>query len=272
MLTAIQPTGAKPPFFVIHGANGVLPIGAALSKMLDPDQPFYSVHANGFDGRPRHESGAEMARDYAAEIMEVAPTGPVVIGAQCLGCLVALEVAGILMQKGRTIGPVMLMDPPLGGFGRGSGTVGPNDATLAFEALDKSVQQQLYNYTRHLLMVYANIPYFDIPYDIRDREQLHAAIMTSINAKIALTRYRPKPFLGAAEMIIVAEKAPLFFSPQCLWNRLLPNPHATYILPVSHPEMFRSRLGDTGRLVKFMLQGAFDAPKPLERQAERMFA
>jgi thioesterase domain-containing protein len=269
MLVPIQTAGKKPPLFFIHGTNGIMPIGAIFGRVLGPDQPLYVINANGFDGGPRHESVDEMARDYVADIVGAAPTGPLTIGGMCMGTLVTLEVARELLAQGRTLGPVILTDPPRVPFGNtgvikerrmatasGSGAVNP---------LEPDVARQLHDYARDVMMTHASIPYNDMPFDVDDLQQLDHAASTGVATIVALSRFVPKPFLGTVELILNANAAPAFFGSDMPWQRMLPNPRIAHVLPWGHLELFRARRFEVARLIKFILAGAW-ADKP-ERAA-----
>jgi thioesterase domain-containing protein len=260
MLVPIQPTGNKPPFFFIHGTNGIMPIGTTFKRVLGPNQPLYVINANGFDGKQRHESVSAMARDYVAEIVGVAPSGPMIIGGMCMGTLVTLEVARELLARGRTLGPVVLTDPPRVPFGntgvikerRMANASGPG----VVDPLDPQVARQLYDYARQVMMTHASIAYNDMPFNVRDLQQLHDATLTGVATIVALSRFVPKPFLGTVELILNANAAPAFFGSDMPWQRMLPNPRVAHALPWGHLELFRARRYEVARLIKFILEGA----------------
>src|SRR6266496_3894940 len=116
MLIQVQPSGTRPPLYLIHGIMGIMPLGRFLVQTLGPDQPIYAIHADGIDGRTIVENDEttveEMVQTYVEEILETRPSGPIFVGGMCTGGLVALEVARELHARGQTMGPVILADPP----------------------------------------------------------------------------------------------------------------------------------------------------------------
>jgi amino acid adenylation domain-containing protein len=100
-LVAIQPNGAKPPFFCVHGGAGSTLFLHQLAGHLGPDQPFYGIEPEGMDGkRFQRPTVEQMAENYLAAIRSVQPTGPYFLGGYCFGGLVAFEMARLLQRRG----------------------------------------------------------------------------------------------------------------------------------------------------------------------------
>lgn len=126
-LVTIQRGGDRTPFFCVHGAGGNVLNFRDLSTAMGRTQPFYGLQARGVDGvlRP-HTSIEEMATAYLAEVREVQPHGPYLLGGYSGGGLVAFEMAHQLHDAGEEVGLVVLLDtfPPTvpqrhaTGFGR----------------------------------------------------------------------------------------------------------------------------------------------------------
>jgi pimeloyl-ACP methyl ester carboxylesterase len=277
MLVAINRAGSKPPVFFIHGASGIMPIGGLFSRVLGPDQPFYVINAKGFDGSPPHQSFEEMVQAYYDYVLETVPAGPVVIAAMCWGTLIGIDVARKLLASGRELGPVVLFDPPRNPFGgqpakQDAGWGGGQQAP-SYDPSDPLVERQLYNYARGAMMAHASIPYNEMPFDARDPKQLEIATRTAIACTTALSRYSNlAPFFGAVELVINANVTQFFFGRQMPWQKLLPNPHATHVYPYGHIEWFRTYRFNTGRLFKFILDGAFAKQTEDIEQYERSLA
>ena len=103
-LVAIQPSGTKPPFFVVPGVGGNVLVFARLSNQLGHDQPFYGLQARGLDGEALPFTRVEeMAAHYVQEICAVRPKGPYLIGGACTGGVVAYEMAQQLVGQGEQV-------------------------------------------------------------------------------------------------------------------------------------------------------------------------
>ncbi len=259
MLVPIQTSGNRPPLFFMHGIQGAMLLGSTFASVLGPDHPFFIINANGMDGRqPVIDNFQEMVRTYIEDIEGVSPTGPLRIGGMCSGCLLAIEIARRLQQKGRQTGAVILADPPPVPFSF-------NKELRAVDPRQPQVAQQLYDQVRRTLSDHASRHYNDMPFDPGDPQQTHAAILAGVASLVAFAKYIPTPFSGPAELIVSAERAPGFFHPQMPWRRLLPGSRVVHVLPWEHMELFRAGRDAVARLLKFML----DEPPTLQNVAER---
>ncbi|MGH8069434.1 MAG: thioesterase domain-containing protein [Candidatus Entotheonellia bacterium] len=110
-LVAIQPQGAKPPFFCVHAHGGEVLIFKDLAKRLGPDQPFYGLQVLGLNGDQAPPSRVEeMAAHYLKEIQTLQPEGPYFLGGYCFGGKVAFEMAQQLWAQGQQVGLLALLD------------------------------------------------------------------------------------------------------------------------------------------------------------------
>jgi oxalate---CoA ligase len=110
-LVAIRRSGARRPFFCVHGGSGNVLEFDFLARHLDPEQPFYGLQARGLDGvTPPHVRIEDMAADYVADIRAVQPDGPYLLGGVAIGGLVALEMARQLRAGGDRVPFLGLFD------------------------------------------------------------------------------------------------------------------------------------------------------------------
>jgi len=110
-LVPLQPTGSRPPFFLVHGWGGNVFGFLEMARLFAPDQPVYGLQAVGLDGKsPRHTSLEEMASHYIQEIRSFHPNGPYFIGGYSMGGLIAFEMAQQLTRDGQQIGLLALLD------------------------------------------------------------------------------------------------------------------------------------------------------------------
>jgi thioesterase domain-containing protein len=114
-LVAIQPHGANPPFYCVHGIGGEVLIFEKLARHLGEDQPFLGLQARGIGTAEEPlASVEEMAACYLQEVLEHQPQGPYYLGGFSLGGAVALEMAQRLRASGHEVGLLAILDKRTG--------------------------------------------------------------------------------------------------------------------------------------------------------------
>lgn len=117
-LIAIQPQGARQPFFCVHPGPGSPLCYMELSRSLGQDQPFYGLQARGLAGDEEPlTSIEEMSALYIEAIQQLKPAGPYILGGHSLGSHIAFEMALQLRRKGFEVPLLVVMDsaPPVFG-------------------------------------------------------------------------------------------------------------------------------------------------------------
>jgi amino acid adenylation domain-containing protein len=110
-LVPIQPQGAEPPFFCVHGFGGGVLGYARLAHLLGPEQPFYGLQARGLDGdEAPHTRIKEMAAHYVTAVRSLQPSGPYYLGGYCYGGVVAFEMARQLQAVGERVGLLAVLE------------------------------------------------------------------------------------------------------------------------------------------------------------------
>jgi acyl transferase domain-containing protein/acyl carrier protein len=106
--------GDGTPFFMVAGMFGNVMNLRQLAQRLGADRKFYGLQARGLlgDDQP-HGSFAEAARDYIAELREVQPQGPYLLGGFSGGGLTAYEMARQLREAGQEVAMLVMLDTPL---------------------------------------------------------------------------------------------------------------------------------------------------------------
>jgi thioesterase domain-containing protein/acyl carrier protein len=110
-LVAIQPGGAKRPFFCVHPIGGNILCYVELARCAGTDRPFYGLQSAGLNGE---ESGfariEEIAARYIEAISAVQPAGPYLLGGWSFGGVVAFEMARQLNEQSQQSAHVALFD------------------------------------------------------------------------------------------------------------------------------------------------------------------
>ncbi len=98
------------PLFLIHSGQGDVTSYGLLARRL-PGRPIYGLQSVGVQGESWPLMSVEaMAERYLSEIMEKDPTGPYLLGATCMGGMVALEMARRLVKHGREVALLAFFD------------------------------------------------------------------------------------------------------------------------------------------------------------------
>jgi len=115
-LVPLQPLGAKPPLFFVHGVGGDVYGFLELAKLLPSDQPSYGIQAVGLDGKSaRHVTVEDMAAHYVKEILSFQRDGPFYLAGYSMGGLIAFEIARQLHRLGQRVALLALLDSaPIG--------------------------------------------------------------------------------------------------------------------------------------------------------------
>jgi thioesterase domain-containing protein/aryl carrier-like protein len=103
----------RPLFLVPGGWGGEIEFLAygQLKMRLGSDQPLYGLRARGADGAEEpHHSVEEMAADYVSEIRALQPHGPYAIAGECIGGILAYEMARVIESQGESVAPLILLD------------------------------------------------------------------------------------------------------------------------------------------------------------------
>lgn len=104
----------EPPLIFFHGdwtAGGFYL--KHLASKLAPDLSLTAVAPHGMHGDPVPDSIKAMAADRLPEILKAYPSGPYRLGGLCVGAIVALETARLLMAAQSKVELVVMVDPPL---------------------------------------------------------------------------------------------------------------------------------------------------------------
>jgi thioesterase domain-containing protein/NAD(P)-dependent dehydrogenase (short-subunit alcohol dehydrogenase family)/acyl carrier protein len=106
-------TGRR-PFFLVAGMFGNVLNLRHLALLVGRKRPVYGLQARGLIGdEPPHTSLEDAARDYLAEIRQVQPEGPYLLGGYSGGGITAYEMARQLKEGGQDTALVAMIDTPL---------------------------------------------------------------------------------------------------------------------------------------------------------------
>lgn len=106
--------GPRQPFFLVAGMFGNVLNLRHLAQLIGGDRPFFGLQARGLLGdQAPHDTLPEAATDYIAEMRQVQPHGPYMLGGFSGGGLTAWEMARQLKDAGEEVSVLVLLDTPL---------------------------------------------------------------------------------------------------------------------------------------------------------------
>jgi thioesterase domain-containing protein/acyl carrier protein len=224
IIVPIQPKGAKPPIFCVHGAGGGVIGYSKLADWLGPDQPLYGIQAKGFnDQQEPHHQIQDMARAYLTAIKTIQPHGPYYLLGYSFGGIVAYELACQLNEQGEQVALLAILDA---------------------YALSRSwAIKQLWR-PKNLIKFILNVPPWLIDqWRVRssrdDKQEIPEEFKGLFQAHVnSLTKYHPKIYDGKITLFRVPILSLLrSFDPELGWEELAKGGVETHLISGSHGKM-----------------------------------
>ena len=277
-LITIQPHGSLAPFFVVPGVGGNVVGFSTLSHFLGPSQPFYGFQALGLDGNSQPFTTIEkMAAYYIHEMQSLQPSGPYILGGQCIGGVIAFEMGQQLLAQGEQVALLVLMDawPPRSRYSM-LGLFPPVWHELILQHLYPVVFswnwiigqckngmsiRNIIKSVKHLMGLLG---------EILKEKKIYAEQKATINMnrvpaanKLAISRYTLKEYPGRTVHFLAKDrKITSSHDPRNTWERFCLGGYQTFEIPAS----------DSGEILRppgvqelaLMLKGLFETVKPAE--------
>jgi amino acid adenylation domain-containing protein len=211
--------GTRNNIFWVHYVNG------SLANAMGPDQPFFVVTLTVEDVRSLGDAPTlqNIAKCHLRKILATQPKGPYIIGGQCLGGILAYEIACQLRTAGYEVALLVLLDAP----------------NLSYVESQHSLMNK-FNYLRYLprraaqlglraslLKLRACLPLRFTPAgrtksDRTEIEVVQETIETAAHA------YHPEEYAGNVLLLLAADR-PHHVNYLPGWQAVVPNLHTQYV-------------------------------------------
>jgi thioesterase domain-containing protein len=114
VIDAIAPfndCGTGPAFYCVHPITGSVGSYRSLSEMLGPEQSFFGIQTPTRMRNSRFPSSIEaMSNFYVDQLVAFQPSGPFRLGGHSVGAMIALEMAHQLLERGRKVDLLVVID------------------------------------------------------------------------------------------------------------------------------------------------------------------
>ena len=111
-LVPLKVGGDMIPLFCVHGGSGNVASFPKLARALPDDQPVYALQWDGLSGKGGSRTIESMAASYIREVRTIQPRGPYLLTGQCIGGLIAREMARQLLEAREEVKLVVMYDSP----------------------------------------------------------------------------------------------------------------------------------------------------------------
>lgn len=177
VVVPLRKSGRQTPLFIVHGGTGNIASFPKLARALPDDQPVYGIQWDGLAGTGGAQTIEEMASLYMNEVRRIQPQGPYRLAGQCVGGLVAREMATRELDRGGSVELLVMYDSP----NVGSPAYIPLPATPLWRRLIRAIR----NRTIHRYRARGTVRPMPV---LTDREQRGGTTMG-----LATSAYRPRP-------------------------------------------------------------------------------
>lgn len=110
----VHAEGSRSPLFLFHAYLGGILRYRRLGPYLSSDRPLIAIHGHDpRDSEARATTIEEMAERVLAQVREIQPEGPYLLGGHSAGGLIAYEVARRMAESGDDIEKLILLDSPV---------------------------------------------------------------------------------------------------------------------------------------------------------------
>ncbi len=110
-IVPFQDNGSKTPIFFVHSADGEAVMYRHVAMNFDPERPIYGISFDPHGAEWQHPITFEqIAQQYIKDMVTIQPEGPYILAAQCVGGIIACEMAQQLLEAQEKIALLAVFD------------------------------------------------------------------------------------------------------------------------------------------------------------------
>ena len=253
-LVEIKRGRSEMPFFLVpggHGGMAEMTLYAKLMSYLDREQPVYGLLSS-------NTSVAERAAIFIREIRRQQPRGPYALGGECVGGVVAFEMAQQLIAQGQKVALLLLMDtwcPIDAGSFRGRFFDRPlailRSRRLVVRAGFSNLRRMLRDRLRHqprFRAVRWLYYWLDVALTLKQKTASWVCALKNVEATM---RYRPQPYPGRLTLLISSGNDQKGLCRD--WRRLSKGGLVVHTVPGDHESYIRDTPEATAKRLRILL-------------------
>jgi aspartate racemase len=288
VLVELKRGSAAAPLFLVpggHGGMAEMTLYANVLSRVRCDQPVYGFVAQGLDGKASpHSSVEEMAEAYVRAMRDRQPHGPYLLAGECVGGLIAFEMAQQLRLQGEAIALLLLLDtwcPTLAGVlhyrhvERPAAVLGARYAVTrgvvvgGLSALRRHLRDRPWldrRSMRYAIDVCRKLPgvawrWLAAVYGVgRPAAGMEKIAGAETNYVERTMRYRPRPYRGRVTLILCADNKRRGLAKA--WQALIGDGLFVQSIPGDHDSYLRETPQYAARAMEDCLRGATEGSAP----------
>ena len=266
-LVPFQAENSEPSFFCVHPIGGQVLCYMDLVRHFGPEQNFYGLQSPRLEDITAESKGLTietMAQQYLAEMVEVQPQGPYLLGGWSFGGYVAVEIARELRRRGEEVPLLALLDTWTPEIHR----VTQDDAFMLLELVKDRARRRDLEVDLSIEQLRAVADDERLEFVLRwvhrhklVPQELDLSLLRRLLAgyrirREALQRFRPQPYPGPITLFRAVEEDPLTLTaiaevgvdihdPTYGWQHLTPEIVQIFEVPGYHETMCREPYVET---------------------------
>jgi acyl transferase domain-containing protein/thioesterase domain-containing protein len=227
---------------------------STLVKNIGPQQPIFGFRPKGiFLYEKAHKNIKEMAASYILEMKKVQPEGPYLIGGECIGGIIALEMAQQLLTSGEKVKHLILLD-----------TFYPRGKWLKIDSfyiirnriineLGQPFREKDLGNFRKIGHFFSQLQQFILPLTKKQRA-IRNVNYGNIFYLIKLLKYKPQPYRSPEATIIANEEWAEGMNKTLEWKEKHFNPLNVIPIPGNHVTSLTDFGPVTGNLIREIIE------------------